>query len=421
MPRVRKHRECQDECCGKQASFNVPGETLRIFCATHATEGMVNVVSKRCEHPDCDVRPSFNVPGEVKGIFCKDHATEGMVDVVSKRCEHPDCDVRPNFNVSGEVKGIFCKDHATEGMVNVKSKRCEHPDCEKQPAYNVPGEVKGIFCKDHATEGMVDVKSKRCEHPDCDKIPSFNVPGETKGIFCATHATEGMVNVVSKRCEHPDCDVRPSFNVPGETKGIFCVLHKTPDMEHISLKMCSSCGLKYHGLVKGLCVSCNPEAKKRALRKEHIVEMFLRKAFPYLSFIRDKSSGDIKTCTGKFLRPDFVLTLEDRVIIVECDEHQHWTYAEECEISRMINLTMVYGGLPVFFIRYNPDSFKVDGESQKISTPKKHLLLKETIEATLEKEPTSILDVTYLFYDSDRQSTLEQLLKNSSIAAYSRT
>jgi EsV-1-7 cysteine-rich motif len=372
-----------------------------------------------CRDVCCTTQPNYNIPGEKKGIFCKDHATEGMVNVVAKRCEHPDCEVRPSYNVPGASKGVFCKDHATEGMVDVKNKRCEHPECVKQPAYNVPGAAKGIFCKDHATEGMVDVIHKRCQHPDCEVRPSYNVPGASTGVFCKDHSTEGMVDVIHKRCQHPDCDIRPNFNVPGEKRGLFCVVHKTPDMDYVNLKICSSCELEHLRLVKGLCVSCNPEAKKRALRKEQIVEMFLRKAFQELCFIRDKSSGDIKTCTGKYLRPDFVLILEDRVIVVECDEHQHWTYAEECEISRMVNLTMVYGGLPVFFIRYNPDSFKVEGVPQEISKAKRHALLKETITKCLDTTPTELLSVQYMFYDDDRKRTFEQLLTMSSIRAYS--
>lgn len=371
-----------------------------------------------CKDKFCKKRPYFNLIGETRGVFCRDHASDSMVDVGHKRCEHGECTKIPIYNIQGESKGIFCMMHKTTGMVNVLSKRCEQLDCEKIPKFNVPGESKGIYCKDHAFVGMVNVVSNLCEHPDCKKQPNYNIPGETKCLFCADHATEDMVDVKNKKCEHPDCQKIPWYNVPGEKRGIFCAVHKTSEMENVNLKICSSCGLKFQRLVKGLCVSCNPEAKQKALRKEQIVEMFLRKALPQLCFIRDKSTGDIKTCTGQYLRPDFVLTLEDRVIIVECDEHQHWTYAEECEVARMINLSMVYGGLPVFFIRYNPDSFKINDATQTISQGKRQALLKETIEERRVTEPSTILDVKYLFYDDTRKHTFETLLKQSSIHKY---
>jgi hypothetical protein len=66
-------------------------------------------------------------------------------------------------------------------------------------------------------------------------------------------------------------------------------------------------------------------------------------------------------------RPDFVFKFVDRIVILEVDENQHKSYPEECERIRMFNITQSFGGKPVFWIRYNPDSFKSKNEKQKKS------------------------------------------------------
>jgi hypothetical protein len=47
--------------------------------------------------------------------------------------------------------------------------------------------------------------------------------------------------------------------------------------------------------------------------------------------------------------------LGDRLICIECDEHQHMTY--ECDVPRMVNITQDIG-LPTVFIRWNPDKYE---------------------------------------------------------------
>jgi hypothetical protein len=58
-------------------------------------------------------------------------------------------------------------------------------------------------------------------------------------------------------------------------------------------------------------------------------------------------------------RPDRIYDFNDKIIIVECDEHQHTNYTQECEKIRMINICQSFGGLPVYFIRWNPDNYKL--------------------------------------------------------------
>lgn len=52
----------------KRSSCNSEGKTP-MYCKTHKTEGMINVVEKRkCIAKDCNTRPYYNMEGKTIGI-----------------------------------------------------------------------------------------------------------------------------------------------------------------------------------------------------------------------------------------------------------------------------------------------------------------------------------------------------------------
>ena len=87
---------------------------------------MVNVKSKHCQ---CGKIPTYNEPGETKGICCASCKTDSMVDVKHKKCQ---CGKRPIYNESGETTPICCSSCKTDSMVDVADKMCpglvEYPD-----------------------------------------------------------------------------------------------------------------------------------------------------------------------------------------------------------------------------------------------------------------------------------------------------
>ena len=154
----------------------------------------------------------------------------------------------------------------------------------------------------------------------------------------------------------------------------------------------------------GMCNSCHPERSKLRRKKEEIVKKFFDVNIR-LKYIYDKSSPDIKMCTGKYIRPDFVFSLSDKTIVVEVDENQHESYAEECESMRMINVCTSFGGMPVVFIRYNPDTFRIDGKIRRVDGGIRLKKLKKTVEEYIAKSLDKLLTVEYLFYSDDRERT----------------
>jgi len=114
-------RKCKEEKCTKSSSYNIEGETKRLYCAEHGKKrGMINVkINKKC---NCGkARPNFNEPDETTGICCKDCKTNTMIDVKNKKCK---CrKAQPTFNEPGETTAICCSKCKTNTMVDVKDKK----------------------------------------------------------------------------------------------------------------------------------------------------------------------------------------------------------------------------------------------------------------------------------------------------------
>jgi hypothetical protein len=93
--------------------------------------------------------------------------------------------------------------------------------------------------------------------------------------------------------------------------------------------------------------------------KEHNVANFLKTEFPNLNWIFDKKiHGGISR-----KRPDILLQLGYRTLIIEIDEHQHASYFNEK--SRMDNLFNDLNNRQFICIRFNPDKYKSNNTTVK--------------------------------------------------------
>ncbi len=418
--------------CDKQACFNIPGENKGKYCKSHSIPEMVDVINKKCQQTGCDSQPAFNVIGAKVGLYCASHKTPEMIDVISKKCQQTGCDSRPNFNVIGSKVGLYCASHKTPEMVNVKYRKCQHPGCDSRPSFNVTGSKVGLYCVSHKTPEMVNVKSRKCQHPGCDSQPAFNVIGSKVGLYCVSHKTPEMVNVVSKLCQHPGCDTHAWYGIPGKPSS-HCAKHREPGMiqrpnskcisckapaiyginlkprhcethkvdEDINLteRECVSCGLLYVLDKDNRCENCNPEAFARAaLAKQNALMAYLD-VHGHTGTTVDDRIIDGGVC-GKE-RPDRVIDLGDKILIIECDENQHRERACSCEQARMVNIAQSFGGVPVYFIRWNPDNYKT-GKKTQTSLKQRYSLLSELLTAIKSGKhipPIGLVSVFYMFFN----------------------
>ena len=400
--------------CNKTAYFNIPGSKQGLFCKTHKTEEMVNVVDKLCVNAGCQLRASFGFPdkkpqycsshrlegmcniksstckfidnngkrcysspiynseGQKKGNYCIEHKLDGMINVIGVRCEQDGCNINAQFNYDGETVGRFCSKHRLDVMIDIKHRRCESLGCNILPSYKFEYDSSCRFCAIHKLDGMIDGKHKRCSEKGCLLTPSFNYEDETIPIVCAQHKLDEMIDVKHARCNEPNCYRRPLFNFVEEKTGIYCISHKKEFMVNLAAHKCLSgyCENRiYTEKYDGYCIFCcvNLFPQKIAVRnyktKEKSVVDFVINKFPNYSWVADKKVKD--GCSSR--RPDLLLDMGSHIIIIEIDENQHINYDSTCELKRINQLSEDLGFRPVIYIRFNPDSYIKKGNIKEKS------------------------------------------------------
>jgi hypothetical protein len=251
---------------------------------------------------------------------------------------------------------------------------------------------------------MIDVKSKTCEHPGCKTIPKYNKPGYAP-IMCSQHKTPNMIQNPTKKCEV--CKKNQAFY--GKNKKLtHCEDHKLPDEVNLVEQPCKSCGLEYLLDDKELCEFCNPlKFTTGRLAKQNALMQYLD-----LKGLEGNSTDKI-IGTGECgkERPDRIFDLNDKVIILECDENQHKDRQCVCEQQRMINISNTFGGTPVYFIRWNPDKYK---SKEQVSLNLRHKACADLIIDIKESRiilPQNLTSVIYLFFDNFEQEDLSTWVK----------
>ena len=345
-----------------------------------------------CKHEGCNTRPTFALKGE-KEIYCKKHKLENMINVKDNYCLHEGCTkVNPNYGIK-KGKGLYCLIHKTKEMFDVKTKRCEYEGCDSHsPTFNIKGSTKGKFCVTHKTNEMVNVVSKKCEYEDCNTQATFGKPGHSRN-HCAKHREKGMILYPNSKCK--SCKEPAIYGT--NWKPLHCETHKTADEENYVEQPCSSCGLIYILDKENKCENCNPESFKTArLAKQNGLMDYLD-----ARGLKGSSTDTIVEdgLCGKE-RPDRVYELVDKIVILECDEHQHRDRACLCEQTRMVNIGQTYGGMPVYFIRWNPDNYYSEKEPEILR--KRYKLVGDLISSIKKGKivlPDALVSVIYMYYD----------------------
>jgi hypothetical protein len=287
-------------------------------------------------------------------------------------------------------------------MVDVRSRKCLEEGCKSLNRSFGFARGKGTHCAIHKPPGSEDVVSRRCAWEGCRSLsPSFGrVKG--KGTHCVIHKLAGAEDVVTRRCAREGCEsLNPSFSPPGAKTGIRCSMHQMPKHVNVTMNPCSSCGLPYQIKEGSTCSSCNPLTKEhRNVRKERIVE-FLAERFPGLDYRHDWGLPE-RFCSEVRSRPDFFFDCATHAAIMEVDQFQHLgaDYTEGCELARQYSIVAAIG-IPVRFIRYNPDAFSVDGKRVRVGRATRHEVLEKELRAALSGPPKAdgMINVMHLFYD----------------------
>ncbi len=375
--------------------------------AKHKKDGMINIKKKTCQEDGCDIEPTFNYNNIKPGIYCVKHKKYGMNDVKHntccitgcakrahyfdenkngycpvhknekedmigpkrKNCIVDNCETRPSFNFEG-LEPQYCNQHKLNGMYNLVKKNCIVYGCKISATYNIKNK-KAQYCVVHKNSEMINVNSKTCKEINCNVQPRFNYPNEKNALYCNTHKLNGMQNIISKKCENDECNILACYNIKGEKKPKYCKLHKSYEMVDIVTKTCKSewCDVRANKKFKNYCCRCyvflfpNEPISKNFKTKEKSVTDFLQEKFPNLNWFFDKLAPNAISKR----RPDAVVDLGSKILIVEIDENQHKNYDCVCENKRLMEISVDYQHKPIIFIRFNPDQY-IDDKGQKIKS-----------------------------------------------------
>lgn len=434
MIRISATHCCKYDGCNTIPVFNYKGSEKGSYCSKHKLSEMIDIVHKRCENYECKLQPSYDFKGH-SGRFCTSHKLPGMVDIKNVFCKYIGCEVvNPVFNIKGSKKGHFCIVHKSHDMIDVKHMICNIDGCNIRPTYNIKGCKKGIYCFEHKKSDMIDVSHPLCIYDGCKVRPSYDFKGG-KGKCCKMHKEIGMVDIANKQCDYKECIIRPTYGKPGhhvircsihKEPGMIrksnarcksnnckemavwginqipshCEIHKLEDENNLIESLCISCGLSYILDDEKKCENCHPQSFERiSLSKQRALMAYLDSN----GLIGNSTDREIDSGACGKERPDRVYDFGDKIIILECDENQHKDRSCECEQVRMVNIGQSFGGIPVYFIRFNPDEYITKNNSTVIESLLKRYKLCEAIIKDIYnnkiKLPYAFVSVIYLFYD----------------------
>jgi EsV-1-7 cysteine-rich motif len=432
MKPIKSRRCAEVNCTVRNPCFNFAGVKPGIYCSIHKQSNMVDVQHPICESQGCLKQPAYDIRGG-KGRFCAEHKLPNMIDIVNAYCAYAGCTVvNPIFNFQSESKGKFCFDHKESTMVDVKHNTCEEKGCQLRPNYNIKGEKGGRFCKEHKQDGMVDVSHATCEFEDCSTRPNYGFKGEN-GRRCVKHKLPNMIDLMNKTCSVEQCLTRARYGHPGipairctqhremgmiafptarckqckksalwgkDMKLLHCDEHKQGDEQNIVERPCKSCNLMSILDMNDLCEHCHPGSFIRAtLAKQKSLMAYLDHR-GLCGTTTDKRI-DNGSCGNE--RPDRIFELDDKVIIIECDEYQHKDRPCECEQTRMVNIGQSFGGTPVYFIRFNPDDYQSPYQIEpNASLIQRYQLCGDLIQSILQRSislPNALVSSIYLYFD----------------------
>lgn len=391
---------CIIENCKVSANFNKKG-LKAIYCSDHANEIGVgnkenelrNVRTKLCEHIFEDGLDCIKIAlyGFNKKQFCKDHIEDGMYKLSKdKKCKKEGCTITPSYGFENNI-AEYCVTHAEKGMIQLYQK-CIIENCNSRARYNEKGEKGSRYCSVHKSIDMKDNTKKECITNGCTEEAHYNVKNNNNGIYCKLHKKDNMCSNKVKTCKYEDCLIDAYFGTKEDPRQ-YCATHKDNKIHfNYTSKTCIACNLYEVKREPYLCSYCNPDRHSKT--KEIEVVKFLREN--NIQFIHNKSVGYEY---GKYM-PDILIDCITHFVIVEVDEGQHKQHSKECEYIRMNNIYLAKK-LPVVFIRFNPDTFKVNNirNQTRIGSRLKKLL--KTIEEYKNKENIDFIELVYMYFDCD--------------------
>lgn len=392
-----KFKVCSTKDCSGISSWNYSDRNSG-FCEFHIkNQNKTSLNNNICIIKDCFYRAKWGLPNKKYSTHCTLHCdTSNMVIKLKYVCIVDSCFKSGNyFTLNKEF--LYCKEHSPETSELVTTK-CKYEGCTKYAYYGVKGTKEKEYCSSHKNPKTMCQIFKECSVNECLNVPRYGLP-QKQPTLCLEHGEnkEGYIKDPRKRCKEKNCN---TFALYGINSPLHCEIHKKPKELNLIERKCVSCELFNVLNHEDKCRYCGDFSQFR-LFKQNKVKMFLDKEkIKYDSYDKIIDQG----ICGKE-RPDFLIDCNTHFIILEVDESQHKGSKYNCENVRMQNLTYSLG-LPVIFIRYNPDSYICEKELTEIQ---RHNLLKKMIKELKKNTPKELLTVYYICYNNFIEKPLSEM------------
>ena len=222
------------------------------------------------------------------------------------------------------------------------------------------------------------------------------------------------------KCEHEEYAC-PDSRCGGETFGTVEAFTKhvnvVHDRHHLKAQYISSGGIsctyastRSDNLAVHVNRMHNNERSRVVIRREMRFRSVLEAAgFRYERNVEITFSG-IRDTSHQRTRIDFQVygRADGAVVIVEVDQYQHrdQRYSQTCERRRLLDVVMAFqinprlAGARILWIRYNPDTYKVNGKRVTKLLTKREEQLTEVIKDMALPADGRLLTLVYMFYDS---------------------
>lgn len=345
------------------------------LCKTHS--------GLKCIYDNCT-----NVP--ITGNFCNRHSGK------RKKCSNDECDKYAQNNgkcFSHKAKLNNCIIIGCLNKVRSNNKllclscgnRCSIVYCNN----NI---YKDDVCLNHSNYIQKICIIKNCNNKAINKN------------LCTKHGCNRT------KCSIENCNKNAVINK-------LCGPHNIP--KNCSFNKCTKraivAGLCYEHNPDYKCINCNimwtqvrgdtcsgPACKGLSRRIEYQMVDYILEYYEELNWIHNKT---IDTDCNTY-RPDLRLELDDRMLIIECDERYHQGIEISCEITRMFNIHQDFG-IPTIFIRWNPDNTK--DINIKLEDRLNELIEKinDYLQLDTEELVQSYPMIEYLYYPKSRVEELE--------------
>jgi hypothetical protein len=150
--------------------------------------------------------------------------------------------------------------------------------------------------------------------------------------------------------------------------------------------------------------------KWRKIYEERIQSLLVRHAIPFDREVPISFICETKQCENKhYARLDFYLW---DGILLSVDEHQHKTYGDQAEISRMLN---VYSAIcldkafkvhtkRIRWIRYNPNGYQVNGKPGRKTQEERERKLIEILKKEKEEKEKEGLEIIFMYYSLSKDN-----------------